>query len=96
MSPPKSSSATFVSGKSKLSQFVLKTHVDLALAQMPDRRLDQHRPEPVPRDQRTACLAAFHQRLPHHRGGQRRRAFPRFDVQRRQQQRMHQPLVKRA
>ena len=51
--------------------------------------------KPVARDQRPAGLAAQRQRLAHHRGRQRRGALARIDVQRREQQRIEQPVVKR-
>ncbi len=84
-----------VAGNPHRPQLVIQPHCRVALAQMLDRGLDQHRAQPIARDQRPACLAASRQRLAHHRRRQRSRALARLDVQRRQQQRMHQPLVQR-
>ena len=63
---------------------------------MLDRGLDECGAKPLACDQRPARLAARRQRLAHHRGSQRRGALARLDVQRRQQQGMHQPVVQRA
>ena len=52
--------------------------------------------EAVARDQRPAGLPARQQRFPHDRAGKARRALGRIDVERRQQQRLHQPPVERA
>ena len=61
-----------------------------------ERRLDQHRAEAVARDQRPAGLAARQQRFPHDRAGKPRRSLRRIDIERGQQQRLHQPLIQRA
>ena len=66
----------------------------LVLQQL-DRGLDQDRAQTVARDQRPAGLAARQQCFPHDRAGKARRALGRIDVERRQQQRLHQPLVQR-
>jgi len=45
---------------------------------------------------RPASLPSRQQGFPHHRAGKTRGPLGRIDVQRRQQQRLHQPLVKRS
>ena len=47
-----------VAGKAQRAQFMLQPHLDVALAQMLHRRLDEDGPKPVARDQRPAGLAA--------------------------------------
>ena len=56
------------------------------------------RVRPAPRSSRRVRSAAGRpasgqQRFPHHRAGEARRSLGRIDVERRQQQRLHQPLV---
>ncbi len=67
----------------------------LVLQQL-DRGLDQNRAQAVACDQRPAGLPARQQRFPHDRAGEARRALGRIDVERGQQQRLHQPLIQRA
>ena len=67
----------------------------LALQQL-DRGFDQNRAQALARDQRPASLSSRQQRFPHNGAGKPRRPLGRIDVERRQQQRLHQPLVKRA
>ena len=80
----------------KSAQFMPEPNAGALLLQQLDRRLDQDRAEAVARDQRPAGLAARQQRFAHHRAGKAGRALRRIDIERRQQQRLHQPLVKRA
>ncbi len=80
----------------ELAQFMPELDAGALVLQQPDRGFDQHRAEAVARDQRPAGLSARQQRFPHHRAGKARRSLGRIDVQRRQQQRLHQPLVERA
>ncbi len=61
-----------------------------------DRRFDQNRAQAVARNQRPASLSARQQGFPHHRAGKAGGPFGRIDVQRRKQQRLHQPLIKRS
>ena len=80
----------------ELAQLMSELDAGALVLQQLDRGLDQHRAQAVARDQRPAGLSARQQRFPHDRAGKPRRALRRIDVERRQQQRLHQPLVERA
>ena len=58
-----------------------------------DGGFDQNRAQAIACDQRPASLAARQQGLPNHRPGQAGGSIRRIDVQGRQQQWLHQPLV---
>ena len=80
----------------ELAQLMAELDRGALVLQQLDRGLDQNRAQAVARDQRPAGLPARQQRFPHDRAGQARRALGRIDIERRQQQRLHQPLVQRA
>jgi len=88
--------ADLVAGHHELAQLMPELDGGAVFLQQLDRGLDQHRTQTVARDQRPAGLAAGQQGFPHNRAGKARRALGRVDVERRQQQRLHQPLVQRA
>ena len=62
------------------------------LLQQLDGGLDQHGGQAVAGDQRPAGLPAREQRFAHHRAGKPRRTLGRIDIERREQQWLHQPM----
>ena len=80
----------------ELAQLVAELDAGALLLQQLDRGLDQDRAQALARDQRPAGLPARQQSFPHHRAGEPRRPLGRIDIQRRQQQRLHQPIVQRS
>jgi hypothetical protein len=80
----------------ELAQFMPELDAGALVPQQPDRGFDQNRAQSVARDQRAAGVSPRQQRFPHHGAGEPRRPLGRIDVERRQQQRLHQPLVERA
>ena len=61
-----------------------------------DCRFDQNRAQAITCDQRPASLSARQQGFAHHCAGKAGGPFGRIDVQRRKQQRLHQPLIERS
>ncbi|MGY4336233.1 hypothetical protein ACVWW3_001139 [Bradyrhizobium sp. LM2.9] len=78
------------------TQFVAELNGVPALGQEFHGGLDQNVTESVARDQGAAGLPAGEQRLAHDRAGKPRRAFGRIDVERCEQQRLHQALIEHA
>ena len=81
-----------LAGKAQRAQLMLHAHVGAALLQKRERRLDQGRAQAFARDQRPAGAAADRKRLADDRAGKPRRAVRRIDIERREQQRLDQPL----
>ena len=73
-----------------------ETDAGALLLQQLERGLNQDRTQALARDQRTARLATRQQRFPYHGAGKARRSLGRIDIERRKQQRLHQPLVEDA
>ena len=80
----------------EFAQFVAEPDAAALAVQQLDRGIDQNRAQALAGDQRPAGLAARKQGFAHDRAGKTRRALGRIDVQRRQQQRLHQPLIQRS
>ena len=75
---------------------MIEAHGCAALAQQLHRGFDQHVAQALARDQRPAGAPAREQRLADDRAGKAGGAERRIDVQRREQQRLHQALIERA
>ena len=88
--------ADMIGGHRELAQLVTEPDGRALALQQFYGGLDQDRAQAVARDQGTAGLAARQQGLAHDRAGKPGRALGRIDIERGEQQRLHQPLVQRA